>query len=285
MLGGVAEIASTRIRGETMNAPVREHNLKAAAMWSGGGRAYDEISRSIAGAIQHTVTRLNPARGERVADVATGTGWTSREVARRGADVVGVDIAEGLLAAARDIAREQGLAITYELGDAEALPFGDGAFDAVISTFGVMFAADQQRAATELARICRPGGRVAIAAWTPDSQAVSLRKVLVPFMAPPPSPSPSPFVWGTPDWVGATLGRDFRVNSEEGTVMTRFASAEASWEAHVNGFGPVTAVAASLDEARRKELRQAFIAWTEQFRTGLGVTIPLEYLVTVGDRV
>jgi ubiquinone/menaquinone biosynthesis C-methylase UbiE len=160
-----------------MSASVRDHNLKAAVMWGSGGRAYDEISRSVAGAIEHCVTRLNPVRGERVVDVATGTGFTSRVVARCGADVVGVDIAEGMLAAAREIATEQNLAIDYRLGDAEALPFGDGAFDAVISTFGVMFAPDQRRAAAELARVCRRGGCVAIAAWTPDSHAVSLRKV------------------------------------------------------------------------------------------------------------
>jgi ubiquinone/menaquinone biosynthesis C-methylase UbiE len=96
-----------------------------------------------------------PDARERVIDVATGTGRTSRAVARRGAHVLGVDIAEGLLAAARDIAGEQGLAIDYRLGDAEALPFDDGAFDAAISTFGVMFAPDQKNAASELARVCQ----------------------------------------------------------------------------------------------------------------------------------
>ena len=90
-----------------MNAQIMDHNVKAAAMWGGGGRAYDEISRSVAGANEHCVFRLSPKPGERVADVATGTGWTSRAVARCGADVVGIDIAEGMLAAARDSAQEQ----------------------------------------------------------------------------------------------------------------------------------------------------------------------------------
>src|SRR4051794_4404219 len=151
-----------------MNAPVRDHNLKAAAMWSSGGRAYDEISQSIAGAIDHCVRRLRPARGEKIIDVATGTGATSRAIARCGADVIGLDIAEGMLTAAREIARKQNLSIDYHIGDAEALPFGEATFDAVISTFGVMFAPDQPRAAAELARVCRRGGRIAIAAWTPE---------------------------------------------------------------------------------------------------------------------
>jgi SAM-dependent methyltransferase len=268
-----------------MSATIRDHNLKAAAMWSGGGRAYDEISRSIANGIDHCVTRLNPVRGEQVADIATGTGWTSRMVARRGADVVGLDIAEGLLAAAREIAHEQHLAIDYRIGDAEALPFADGTFDAAISTFGVMFAPDQQRAAAELARVCRRGGRVAIGAWTPNSHAVTMRQVLAPFMSPPPAPPPSPFVWGTREWLGSTLGRDFRLGFEEGTVLSRFPSVDVAWDTYATGFPPVIAVASGLDEARRDALRRAFCEWAEPFRSGLGITIPIDYLLTVGERI
>jgi SAM-dependent methyltransferase len=268
-----------------MSTPIRDHNLKAAAMWGSGGRAYDMISQSISGAIEHCVARLDPKRGERVADVATGTGWTSRVVARSGADVVGIDIAEGMLAAAREIAAEDNLAIEYRLGDAEALPFDDGAFDAMISTFGIMFAPDQTRVAAELARVCRQGGRVAIAAWTPNSHAVTLRQALQPFMAAPPTPPPpSPFVWGTREWLANTLGRDFRLVSEEGTVVSRFASVDTLWDTYINGFGPVMAVAASLDAGRREDMRQAFISWAEQFHTGLGISIPIDYLVTVGHR-
>ena len=268
-----------------MSSTIREHNLKAAAMWSSGGRAYNDISRICANGIDHCVTRLNPAPGERVVDIATGTGWTSREVARRGASVVGVDIADGLLVAARDIAREQNLTIDYQIGDAEALPFGDGEFDAVISTFGVMFAPDQQRAAAELTRVCRRGGRAAIAAWTPNSHAVTLRQVMAPFMTPPPAPPPSPFVWGTREWLNSTFGRDFRLGFEEGTVLSRFPSMDVAWNTYVTGFPPVIAVASALDATRRNALRHAFSEWAEPFRTGLGITLPIDYLITVGERV
>jgi SAM-dependent methyltransferase len=271
-----------------MDAQIMEHNRKPAAMWGSGGRAYDEISRSIIGAIEHCVTRLCPVRGERVADIATGTGWTSRAVAQFGAEIVGIDIAEGLLAAARDISREQGLSIDYRLGDAEALPFSDGAFDAVISTFGVMFAPNQRRAAAKLARVTRPGGRVAIAAWTPGSNAVQLRQVLQPFITPaptlPPSPPPSPFVWVTHEWLRDAFGGNFRVASEEGTVMSRFRSAEAAWEAYAAGFGPVRAVAGGLQGEALAEMRQAFVDWAAQFNTGLGIAIPFDYLVTIANR-
>ena len=158
-----------------MNTSIREHNLRAAALWGSGGRAYDRISRSVSGAIEHCVEWLNPTSAERIADVATGTGWASRAVARLGAQVVGVDIAGPLLDAAREIALEQNFAIEYRLGDAEGLPLGDGEFDGVISSFGVMFVSDQLRAVSELARICRSGGRLAIAAWLPESNAVKIR--------------------------------------------------------------------------------------------------------------
>jgi SAM-dependent methyltransferase len=268
-----------------MSASIKEHNLRAAALWGSGGRAYDRISRSVSGAIEHCVDRLNPRRGERIADIATGTGWTSRVVAQLGAQVVGFDIAEPLLDAAREIALEQKLVIDYRLGDAEALPVGDGEFDAVISTFGVMFAPDQQHAASELARICRSGGRLAIAAHLPDGNAVKMRQVLQPYAPTPVVAPPSPFVWGMRDWLTTTLGRDFSLGFEEGVVLSRFASSTAAWDAYTEGFGPVRAVAESLDEARKNELRTVFVTWVDQFRTGLGVSIPIQYLLTIGHRV
>ena len=155
----------------------------------------------------------------------------------------------------------------------------------MISTFGVMFASDQQSAASELARVCRSGGRLAIAAWVPESNAVALRKVLQPYMAAPSAAPPSPFVWGTRDWLTATLGHAFRLGFEEGVVLSRFPSAAAAWDQYADGFGPVRAVASSLNELQKSELRSAFIAWVEQFRTGLGVSIPIEYLVSVGQRI
>jgi ubiquinone/menaquinone biosynthesis C-methylase UbiE len=145
-----------------MTTTILEHNQRAAALWSSGGQDYDHISCSISDALEHCVHRLAPESGERVLDLATGTGWTSRILARRGAEVVGVDIAEGLLSAARSIAAVESLNIDYRIGDAEKLPFTDSAFDKVASTFGVMFASRPQVAAAELARVCRHGGKIGL---------------------------------------------------------------------------------------------------------------------------
>ena len=156
----------------TTTDAIQRHNERPAAVWSAGGKEYDQISKGIADAIEHCVLRLNPQPGERILDLSTGTGWTSRVVARRGANVIGVDIASALLDAARARADAEGLPIRYHLGDAESLPFEDGEFDAVVSTFGVMFASRPEAAAGELARVCRKGGRIALTTWLSDSTLV-----------------------------------------------------------------------------------------------------------------
>ena len=140
---------------------VLAHNERAAATWGSGGRAYERISELSADALRHVVDRLLPQPGERVVDVATGTGWTVRLLADCGAVVSAVDIGDGLIEAAKRMAPE----IDFRVGDAEALPFGDQSFDAVSSTFGVMFVAQPEAAARELARVCRKGGRIGLATW------------------------------------------------------------------------------------------------------------------------
>ncbi len=268
-----------------MNDQVQPHNEKAAAMWSCGGRAYDEVSRFIAEGIEHCVIRLAPKPGERVLDIATGTGWTSRRVAKHGAKVTGIDIAEGMLAAAREIAGEQGLDIEYRLADAEALPFADSEFDAVISTCGVMFAGNREAAAAELARVCRKGGRLALMTWTPESNAVEMRKVLAPYMPPPPSPAPpSPFDWGRPEWLEQTLGAAFEFGFEKGTLFHRTPDGVAGYEILAAGFGPVKALVEGLDEEQQAAAKADLVAFHERYRGGIGVATPYDYLITVGTR-
>lgn len=268
-----------------MGANIAPHNEKAAGMWGTGGRAYEEVSRSCAAGIEHGVVRLEPQPGQRILDAGTGTGWASRCVAERGAHVVGIDIAEGMLNVAREIATERRLDIEYHLADAEKLPFADAHFDGVISTFGVMFAGQPRTAAAELTRVCRRGGRLSIVAWLPDSNAVELRKVLAPYMpSPPATPAPSPFNWGTREWMTDAFGKEFELRFENGTVFQREPSNEAAWEVYLRGFGPVKALATALDDQKRSELKSDFIKWLHGFKTELGITIPITYLVTGGVR-
>lgn len=270
----------------TVDAKIQQHNERPAAVWSSGGKDYDQISRGIADSIEHCVMRLDPQPGERILDLSTGTGWTSRLVARRAATVIGADIASDLLEAARTQAKAEGLAIEYQIGDAESLPFDDAAFDAVVSTCGVMFASNQEAAAAELARVCRKGGRIALTTWLSDSSVFQMFQVMKRYMPAPPSPAPrSPFEWGRTERIRELLGGAFDLRFEKGVSYYREPSAEAAWETFSTGYGPTRVLAASLDADRRESLRQDFVAFHAGFATDLGTCVPREYWLTVGVRV
>jgi ubiquinone/menaquinone biosynthesis C-methylase UbiE len=266
---------------------VQSHNLKAQAVWNAPGGRYDEISRSIADAIEHAVERLQPRAGERILDLATGTGWASRVVAQRfaGVKVVGADIAEQMLEHARAAATTLRLDIEYRHADAEQLPFADGSFDAVLSTFGVMFAGKPEAAAAELSRVVKKGGRVVLATWKNDSNVFNMFGVMKAFMPPPPQPPPrSPFEWGKRERVQELLGQSFDLHFEAGTNPFRYASGEQAWNLWANHYGPAKALAANLDDQRRQEFKRAMIAWHETFPGELGYEQPREYLITRGIR-
>jgi ubiquinone/menaquinone biosynthesis C-methylase UbiE len=177
-----------------MTQGIQPHNIKTAATWDAGGHHYDKISQTIFDSIEHCLTRLAPMPGERVLDVATGTGWTARRVAAFGAIVTGIDLGIGLIEAAKSVAAESQLSIDFQVGDAESLAFEDQSFDAVISTCGVMFVRNPQTAANELARVCRKGGRLGLTAWPTGGAIAGLFNAMKPYMPelpspPPPSPS------------------------------------------------------------------------------------------------
>jgi len=266
-------------------AQIQPHNQRPSTVWSSGGLAYDEISRQIASALEHCVRRVQPRPGERFLDLATGTGWTSRLLASRGAQVTGVDIAADLVDAARTIGQTQGLEIEYEIGDAEKLRFQDGQFDAVVSTFGVMFASRPEAAASEIARVCRKGGRIGITTWQSESNVFEMFKVMRAYMPAPPSPPPpSPFAWGNRERIKELFGSTFELGFEEGETIYYEPSGEAVWQAFVAGYGPTKVLAASLDEQRREALRRDFVAFHDKFVAPLGISMPRQYLLVVGTR-
>ena len=266
---------------------VEEHNFKAQTTWNSPAGRYEEISRSIADAIEHAVERLQPQPGEHILDLATGTGWGSRVIAQRfpGVNVTGVDIADQMLAHATASATRLGLDIEYRHADAERLPFPDGAFDAVLSTFGVMFAGRPEAAAAELSRVVRKGGRIALATWRHDSNVSHMFGVMKKFMqALPQSGPPSAFEWGRYGRLHDLLGNSFALDFEEGTNHFRYPSGERAWNLWVNHYGPTKALASSLDDAHREQLKNAFVAWHEGFRSALGYDQPRQYITTHGIR-
>ena len=151
--------------------------------------------------------------GQRVLDVATGSGNTAIAAARRFCEVTGVDYVPALLARAHERAAVEGLAIDFREGDAEALPFPDASFDVILSTFGSMFAPDQARTARELLRVCRPGGTIALANWTPEGLTGELFRAMGQYLPPPPAGLASPLLWGTAARLRELLGAETTAGS------------------------------------------------------------------------
>lgn len=264
---------------------IQPHNVKTAATWDAGGQHYDKISQTISDAIEHCLTRLAPKQGERILDVATGTGWTARRLAAFGAAVTGIDLGTDLIEAAKTVAAEAQLSIDFQVGDAESLAFEDESFDAVISTCGVMFVRNPQAAANELARVCRKGGRLGLTTWPSDGTIAGLFNVMKPYLPELPSPPPpSPFEWGSQDCVRQLLGPAFDLRFEAGTTVLRKPNGLAVWDLFVAGYGPTKSLAAALEPERRESLRRDFIDYHDSFKTELGVAMPREYLVTIGVR-
>jgi SAM-dependent methyltransferase len=257
-------------------------NQKAAATWDSAAAEYERISLHLADAIDLAIERLAPRPGERILDVGSGTGLAARRAASRGAAVVGIDLGAELIETARTLAERESLRIDFRVGDAEQLPFDDASFDGVVSTFGVMFVGRPEEAARELGRVCRPGGRLALASWTPGSSIA--RKVAVHRAYLPPSTGPSPFDWGVPERLRQLLGGAFELRFESAVTTLRLASAEEAWDLFVRGYGPTRTLAESLPEERRREFRRDFLAYYDAFRTDSGIVVPREYLLALGQR-
>jgi SAM-dependent methyltransferase len=229
------------------------------------------------------LVRLAVRPVERALDMATGTGWTARRMAQMGAKVTGVDIAPAMVEEARRLAVAAGLGIEFVVGNAEGCGLPAGAFDVIASTFGVPFARRFEAAAAELARLCRPGGRIGLTAWPPSGTFADMLRVVRPHTPPPPDPTaPSPLDWGRPERVRELLGAHFDLGFETGTSVLRLPSAEAAWEAYSRGAGPVKAALAHTD--RKDDLRREFVAFHEAYRTDLGIAVPRDYLVVIGAR-
>jgi SAM-dependent methyltransferase len=263
--------------------PVLAHHRAAAAVWDQGGAAYDEISFGLSDAIKHAVQRLNARPEDHVLDVATGTGWAARRVAHAGARVTGVDISAALLEAAQQLSAHMRPRISFERADAERLPFADGSFDRVLSTFGVIFAQNQERAAAELGRVCRKGGRLALAVWAPQGAVAELFTVMGRHSDAPPPPV-SPLGWGDPAHAEALLGHDFALTFEPGVNHAYYDDEDDIWTRYVEGFGPIRALAESLDAEKRAALKRDHDAYHRQFAVPAGLHVQREYLVIIGRR-
>jgi SAM-dependent methyltransferase len=262
---------------------VLPHHRAAATMWGRGGLHYDHVSFAISDALAHAAQRLDARASERILDVATGTGWSARNVARTGATVTGIDIAEELLGAARELSAHFRPPIEYLRTDAERLPFDDGAFDGVISTFGVMFAFDRAQAAAELGRVCRPAGRLVLTTWAPAGAVAEFFGVIARHSGVPTPPS-SPLAWGDPIHVEELLGKVFDLKFEYGVSNAYHGSVDDIWNWYSQGFGPLRQLAESLPPDRVERLKRDVDAYHSHYVVPAGLHVKREYLLTIGRR-
>jgi SAM-dependent methyltransferase len=228
------------------------------------------------------IEELAPGAGDEWLDLACGTGAVAERAAAAGADVLGVDLAPVLIETAKERAAAQGLEIDYRVGDAEQLDLPDASIDKLSSTCGVMFAPDHEAVARELARVTRPGGRIALASWTPTGGLAKMFAVMRPYLpAPPPS---NPFDWGDENRVQELLGESFELDLTEHVSTLRVPSGQDYWELFSTSYGPTKTLADSLGE-RRLDLERDWVEFFESnYRQDGEIVHVREYLLALGTR-
>jgi ubiquinone/menaquinone biosynthesis C-methylase UbiE len=251
------------------------------AAWSSGDYAVVGTTLQIVG--EELCEALDLRAGRKVLDVAAGNGMVSLAAARRWCDVVSTDYVPSLLERGRARASAEGLTIEFREADAEALPFADGSFDTVVSTFGVMFTPNQDRAAAELLRVCKSGGKIGLANWTPDGFIGQIFKTLGKYI-PPPAGAKSPLLWGTRARLTEMFGPlATSLEIEPRHFNFRYRSAEHFLDVFKTYYGPMLKAFAALDEANQTGLKNdllALIARMNKADDGTMV-VPSEYLQVV----
>ena len=253
-------------------------------IWTSG--QYARIGNPIAIMGELLCEAVDLRSGDAVLDVATGSGNTAISAARRFCEVTGMDLAPESIEHARRRAGAEGMEITFEVGDAEDLPYPDASFDVVLSTIGVMFCPNQEKAASELLRVCRPGGRIGLASWTPDGFTGQMLKTVGKHVPPPPGMRP-PSQWGTEERLRELLGKGVSsLETRRRTYNFRYPSAEHFVDWFRNYYGPTVRAFAALDAGGQDALARDLRALLEERNvSGDGtLVVPSDYLEAVAVR-
>ena len=269
----------------TTTAPVAAPDLAAVktrqqAMWASGDFAVIGTTLQIVG---ETICEAVDLRaGERVLDVAAGNGNATLAAARRFADVTSTDYVPALLEGGRRRAEAEGLSVRFEPADAENLPYGDASFDVILSTYGVMFAPDHQRSARELMRVCRPGGRIGLASWTPAGFLGDLFRTVAKYVPPVPGVQ-SPLLWGTDAHLRTLFPGVAKIEHTPRHFAFRYQSAEHFVDVFRTFYGPVHKAFLGLDATGQAALEADLLALLRRANSGgeRGLVVQAEYLETV----
>jgi ubiquinone/menaquinone biosynthesis C-methylase UbiE len=248
-------------------------------VWSAG--TYERFAARLAPVADQLVNLLEIGGGERVLDLATGTAEVALRAARAGATVTAIDVAQPMLAKARERAAEEGLEITFDQGDVEYLPYEDASFDVLVSNFGMIFAPDHANVAAELARVSRRGARLGFTAWKPNPKLGELYRRFTES----PIEGREAYEWGREDHVEDMLGEDFELEFEDGTLWLEAESGEEIWKLFSESAPPVIALLQQLDDEGKNEFHNAVVELYETYRTKDGmVRAPRRYLLVLGRR-
>jgi SAM-dependent methyltransferase len=263
-----------------------EAQQRARETWSAGD--FDVIARRIWAVGEALVDRVRVGEGERVLDVACGTGNAAIPAAVAGATVTGLDITPELLDDARRNAAAAGVEVEWVEGDAQDLPFGDGSFDVVLSTFGCMFAPDHRRAAAEIARVLAPGGRFGVIAWRPEGFIARFFQTVAKHAPPPPEGFQPPPLWGVRDHVREIFdGTGVELEFEDSHVHWHFDSVDETAEEYTTKFGPIVLLRETLEaEGGWDDLVAELRALWEEVAVPEdgGIAFDGEYLITLGRK-
>ena len=253
------------------------------ATWGSGDYAVVGTTLQIVG--ESLCEAIDLRSNQRVLDVAAGNGNATLAAARRFAEVVSTDYVGSLLERGRERAQAERLPVTFQEADAENLPFADASFDVVLSTFGVMFTPNHRQAASELIRVCRPGGRIGLANWTPDSFIGELFRTLGAYVPPAPGVR-SPALWGDRDHLEALFDGRGAVKAQPRTFAFRYRSPEHWVETFRTYYGPIVKAFAAIDPAAAHELEADLYALVERYNVATDGTmvVPSRYLEAVITR-
>ncbi|MEM9125027.1 MAG: class I SAM-dependent methyltransferase [Pseudomonadota bacterium] len=268
----------------TANTDFAAIKAKQNVAWGSGDYSKVGVTLQITGEELAEAMDIRP--GAKVLDVAAGNGNATLAFARRFCDVTSTDYVEALLEASGKRAKAEGLFVSYKVADAENLPFEEQAFDAVVSTFGVMFTPNQQQSAAELQRVVKSGGKIGMANWTPDSFIGLLFKIIGKHV-PPPAGVNSPAMWGNRTWIDETFGEDCDVVSfQRKNFMFRYRSAEHFLEYFRTFYGPMQKAFEALDTAGQAALQDDILGLVAKFDISTDDTLCIssEYAQIIVER-
>ena len=277
----MAAVKTTDQQSTAVSPELAAIKARQKAAWSSGDYAVVGTTLQIVG--EELCEALDLRAGTRVLDVAAGNGMVSLAAARRWCEVVSTDYVASLLERGRARAEAEGLAIEFQEADAEALPFADSSFDAVVSTFGVMFTPNQDKAAAELLRVCKSGGQIGLTNWTPDGFIGQMFKTLGKYL-PPPAAAKSPLAWGTRSRLNEMFGSaESRIKTASRNFNFRYRSAEHFIEVFRTYYGPMLKAFSALEMRQQNELEKELLYLVARMnRAGNGtMVVPSEYLEVI----